>query len=244
MNPRLKLWVWWCVLLATGFAATLHAAPIFVTPSAARPGQVVRLRCTGAKFTTAHNLRIRIGGSLAQIVRVVNADSIHVIVPRVLPDTTTVVASSFRGLLGIGPIIIRDAPTRELVFSFSPSTIRFVSNTRSTDAPTRDIRSLAPRLSFDIVNGLADSLHTCSLPDPRRVAGEIFVGDRSAQRITLRRHGTADSTYVAIRVPNNMAAAVVRIFEVPPGIDLSLPDGRSRRVFLIEFPLDFTPTRP
>jgi hypothetical protein len=229
-----------CVF-AVALPGVAGAGILTVSPSSARPGDVVRLTDPDARFLSRSSLRVRVDTLWAPIIRMVSNSEVHIIVPKVLPETTIVAARDTRGVFSAGFIIVRDSPTRQLVFSVVPDTVMLVNVVRASDRPTRDTPStLEPRLSFDLISANGDALHTCSVPNPVRVPGELFAGDATTGTLSARRYGILPRATVAIRVPNDYAAVKVRVFEVAAGVDLSTPLGREQRTLLREFPVDFT----
>lgn len=212
--------------------------PVVVTPSSARPGDVVRVGYPHGDLKSRHGLHATIGDQTAVILRVPDDDFADIIVPIVPPDTAAVVVGDEDGTFLTGRLYVEETATVLVVLALPDSVPQLLRVVASVDAATGDVLSNEDRLSFDLVNSSNVVVHSCSVLDPLRTPGEL-IAPSGPGGVTASRQGMSADPTVTIRLPRIAGTGTLSVFQVPPGVDVRTPGGRARRIPITDIVVTF-----
>lgn len=205
-------------------------ASLTVFPTFVLPGGLVHAALPGGEFATREDLRVTIGGEPAAILRVVDDDSLDIIVPIIPPDSVTLVLRDKDGVFATGDLRVGPSATVLIVLAVTDS-VHVLRTLPSTDRPTRDVPSSEARLSFDVISLGGTLLHSCSVLDPTRALGEALV-PATPDQVTLGRGGLSVDGTVGIRVPRFSGTVTLVSYRVAPGLDIRTQEGRAQRTLI------------
>ncbi len=202
--------------------------PLRLTPTTARPGEMIHLHQDRGDFQSYDSLRVTVGGQPARVSRVLSNTDLDVVVPMQaagnveihLRDGSTITASATFAVL--------DTDCRRIVMRMTGNQVEILRVEPCFDTADREVATLDPRLSFDLVDDAGSVLHTASIPHPLETPSEVF--SRSGSAATIGRHDPPTSAIFWVRFPNLPNARSLRVYRVPAGLDIKQQINRDDRV--------------
>ncbi len=215
------------VLLCGGFSGPVT---IQITPDEACSGQTVLLRVEKAGFKDANAISVTIADQAAPIVRVVDRETIEVMVPRLSAGEARVRLEYKRGMVTEGTMMIIPSPLRRIFLQMEHDTIT-VERTRPYNGEYDRNATSGRRLSYDVIGENGQLLYTGAIPHPAEGTIEVFgsAGSPSPHRVPAR-----EPYHFAIKIPYSRGTTIVRLYEARDGVDLSTQKGRAARNLIRE----------
>jgi IPT/TIG domain len=221
------------VVLHTGSAAVIS---IEVTPDKASSGQTVFLRMKNAGFADPGAIKVTIGDRAAPVVRIVDSNTIEVLIPKLPEGRPTIKVSYTWKTSGSGLMTI--TPPRFLrVFLRMENHAVAIEGLRPYNGEYDFNATSGRRVSFDVLGDDEVLIYTGAIPHPESATIEVFgpPGDPSPLRVPVREpyHFQIKIPYTAERAP-----AKLRLYDAPDGADLSADGRRKERTFITEIKLE------
>ncbi len=226
-------------MVRSGFTAGIVALALvvsscergFVSVTAqAPPGAVLRVQ-TRTNLQNQKHLSATVGDKPA-LVRVIDERTADVLVPWLDPGEAALVLTAGKREIGRAKVTILDTATRRVQLSIDRDGIELQRVERSADDTTPNVRSNRRRISFDLVNDRDGLIYSGSVLHPLSTGGEVITARGSDQPAIASRIEAPDSTTFSLNIPRPPQGAVLRVYDVPPGVDITTPDGREQRILI------------
>lgn len=232
MRPRAGSWIWPIVVGVGGLGCEMQDGElptVDVAPTAASPGETVRLVADQSSLLDAAQTTVLIGDQPSTIVRAISGTELEVIVPPVAPGVTSVVVRAGGQDVATGNLDILAPVAVGLVLSFENDKVALVSTSATGGGWWESGKSGGRRLSFDVLSAQGGLVFTGAINHPTLGRLEVFEDPGPG---LMRGAPQPRSATFAIKIPNVAGAKTVRFFDVEPGVDLGTPEGREARTFL------------
>jgi hypothetical protein len=207
---------------------------IQVTPDEACPGQTVLLRAENAAFKDADAISVTIGDQSAPVVRIVDPQTVEVMIPKLSPGKARIRLEYAGKAAGEGTITIIPSPLRRLFLRMERDSV-IVERTRPYNGEYDRDAAGGRRLSYDVISERGQLLYTGAIRHPAAGTIEVFGSpkDRSPRRIPAQ-----EPFPFIIKIPYSPGRTVVKLYEVPDGVDLSTAEGRGARRLIREIEVE------
>jgi hypothetical protein len=214
-----------CLLLAVG-AGCRPRGTSEVAPGEGAPGTTAVVRVPGLEpGTKADAVVVTVGGQPATVLRVEAGAGIEFLVPERAAGPAEIAVQIGDRPAGRVPFVVRAAPARQLVLSWSGDRITLVSNRGASGLGRASRESGARRdLAYDVVAPDGRLIATGTVPHPIHGRRELFEPEG-----TMRGAPEPSAATFGLRIPAVPAGSVVRFFEFEPGTDLGTAEGRAAR---------------
>ncbi len=225
-------------LLSVVVAPSADGARQRVDLGPAAPGQTVRIPFKAPRRdhnTTA--TRVTIGEREAAIAHS-EPGRVTVYVPKLSPGELSVRVYAGRRRVAADQIEIVAPFRRSFVFARRGEEIELLRVTSTSSEPTRNVRSMDARLSFDLVDDSGHLLYATSVLDPSEVPAETFTPAREGDTVSVGRVGVEHRSVFPVQLPAVPGATELRVYRAPAGLDIFSPEGRRQRILLRRFPLE------
>jgi hypothetical protein len=219
------------------FCAFAGNTTLQVTPDEACVGQTVLLRVTKAGFEDIQAIDVTIAGQIAPVVRILDPETIEVMVPVVPIGKAPIQLSYHSKPLAMGAVMIIPAPMRRIFLRMERDSVT-VERTSPYYGQYDRNATTGRRLSFDVISEKGQLLYTGAMPHPVTGTYEVFgpAGSPYPHRVP------AEEPYrFMIKIPYSPGTTIVRVYEVPAGVDLSSDTGRQARRLINEFEVSEKP---
>jgi hypothetical protein len=195
---------------------------VSVYPTAAAPGETVRLTVTGRVGTATPSYRVHIGGQPVPVARIHNGTALDVIVPALPPDSVSVEVWEARRPLGVSGLRILRPSTKRVLLSYEDGRTRVLAVTPSVKRPTGRAGPGRARFSFDVVNRSNAVVFTGSIPNPARELGESYIPDASGE-VRARPFRSDGRAVFSVYIPASADSVWLDVYDTEAGVDLTNP---------------------
>jgi hypothetical protein len=202
--------------------------PLVVGPTSARPGELIELHQDHGDFLSYDSLRVTVGGQPARVSRVISNTDLDIVVPMRAPGNVEVHLRDGITTKASAMFAVLDTDCRRFVMKMEANRVTLLRIEPCLDTVNRDVATLNPRLSFDLVDAAGFVLHTASIPHPLETPSEAF--SRSGNAATIGRTDPPTSSVFWVRFPNLPNARRLVVYRVPAGLDIKDPLKRDNRV--------------
>ena len=199
-----------------------------IDPTSARPGQLIHLHQDRGDFLAYDSLRVTVGGQPARVSGVISNTDLDVVVPMQPPASVEIHLRDGVTTQASATFAVLDTDCRRFVMKMEANQVTLLRVEPCIDAVHRDVATLNPRLSFDLVDDAGRVLHTASIAHPLETPSEAF--SRSGSAATIGRIDPPTSSVFWVRFPNLPNARTLLVYRVPAGLDLKDPINRDDRV--------------
>jgi hypothetical protein len=190
---------------------------------------MIHLHQDRGDFQAYDSLRVTIGGQPTRVSRVLSNTDLDVVVPMQAPgnvdvrlrdgSTTTTASATFAVL---------DTDCRRFVMRMTGNQVEILRVEPCFDTADREVATLNPRLSFDLVDEAGSVVYTASIPHPLETHSEVF--SRSGSSATIGRRDPPASAVFWVRFPNLPNARALVVYRVPAGLNIKDQINRDSRV--------------
>lgn len=198
--------------------------------SQAPPGAVLRVQ-TRINLQNQKDLSAAVGDKPA-LVRVIDNRTADILVPWLDPGHAELVLMAGKRRIGRAKVTILDTATRRVRLSIEKDGVELQRMERSADVFTPNVRSNRRRISFDLVNDRDGLIYSGSVLHPLSTGGEVISARGSDEPVIASRIEAPDSTTFSLSIPRPPQGAVLRVYDVPPGLDITTPEGREQRILI------------
>lgn len=226
-----------CLAAAAFFAAAcagiVRAGPpaaVHVLPYEVSPGDIALLRLDKANLKDTAGVAVVFEQRPASIVRLVDPNTIEVVVPDLTPGDARVIVSRNGDVVGEGKAAILPAPMVRVFLRMEGDSVS-VARTRPYNGHYDPRAERGRRLSYDLVTQDGELLYTSAVRHPATDAFEVYG---AADSLRGRRLPAVAPYFFAIKIPFTQGPAVLRIYEAAEGADLDSAEGRASRRLMRE----------
>lgn len=232
--PPLCVGVWLFTIIACATAVASQGVDL----GSAAPGQAVTIPLDALRRTQNDGVtRVTIGGRDAAIA-LAERGRVIVYVPVLPPGEVPVRVYAGNTLVASNRIEIVASPRRSFLFARSGEQIELLRVRPTSSEASRNVRSLEPRLSFDLVDSTGTLLYSTSVVDPSEASAESFTRSEEGSAVSLGQARVEHRSVFPVQLPAMPAATELRVYRAPAGLDIFTPEGRAQRILLRRFPLE------
>ncbi len=215
----------WAVAGAAGPQTALQ-----IIPSEIEPGGTALIRIENAKLKDAAEVAVTFADKPASVVRLVDSETIQVVVPDLPPGDARVFVSRGGQVMGEGKASILPAPMVRVFLRMEGDSVS-VARTRPYNGHYDPTARRGRRLSFDLISGGGQLLYTSAISHPATGTFEVYG---AADSLRSRHLPAVEPYFFAIKLPYTPEPAILRIYEAAEGADLDTAEGRRERRLVTE----------